>query len=95
MNQEKAQILADRATHLTAIKNSPSWPTVKATMEDKIDSQLKLFLGQNSLTDAALHYGRGYIQGMRVMLLMVEGGEKEFEKAIQTAQALEQSEVSQ
>lgn len=92
MNQDAASRLAERATHLTAIKNSPSWPFVRDLMLKKIDQKLNTFLGASEVTNEALHYGRGYLQGMKVMLLMVEAGEQEYEKAVRAAQALEGAE---
>ena len=92
MNQKVAQELAARAQHLIAIKNSPSWPVVRDLMQTKIDKHTNTYFGADSLSNEKLHYGRGYIQGMRVMLLMVEAGEQEYERAIKNAQALEGAE---
>ena len=77
MNEEAAARLAERATHLTAIKNSPSWPTVRELINAKIERELRTFLAASDVDDAKLHYGRGRLQGMRIMLLMVEKGEEE------------------
>ncbi len=92
MNAERARELQDRAKHLTAIKNTPSWPVVRDLVQAKFDAHLRTFLALSDVTDTKLHYGRGYLQGMRVMLMMVENGEKAYEDAVAAARALEGAE---
>ena len=92
MNQAAVTRLAERAQHLTAVKNSPSWPVVKAILEEQIEKAFSQLVGNATLSNEQLHYGRGRVQGMRVMLLMVEAGEKEYQKAMKAAQALEGAE---
>lgn len=92
MNDETVAKLRDRAQHLIELKGSASWPVVKQILEEKIQGKVNVLVGGASLSDTELHYGRGYIQGMKVMVALIEDGEKEFSKAMKAAKALEGAE---
>ena len=71
----------ERAQHLIAIKNTPSWPVVRELLLEEIEKKSSVFFASTSLTDAELHYGRGHLQGLRYMLAMIENAENSYEKA--------------
>lgn len=89
MDAEKVTKLADRARHLTALKESPSFPVFKEIVERKIQVETRKFIGTPVVSAQELDYGRGLLNGLQAALSIIEGGEKEFERAMRMAQALD------
>ncbi len=81
--------LAERAQHLIAIKESPSWPILRQIIEAQIESKVTVLCSVSDLDDAKLHHLRGHVHGLRYVVAVVEGGEKEFERSVRDARALE------
>ena len=94
LDSAKVQELADRATHLTALKNSPSYPTFKQILEEKINRETRVFLRTAKVSQQELDYGRGLLWGLKNALDVIERGEEEFEKAMKMARAIEEVEGS-
>lgn len=92
MNDQKVRELADRAQHLVAVKNSPSWPVVEAIIRGQIEKKTTMLCGTGDIADSKLHHLRGHIHGLKYVLAVVNGGEKEFEEAVKRAKALEGAE---
>lgn len=92
MNQEQVTRLADRAKHLTALKESPSYPVFKEIVERKIEVETKRFISTPVVSQQELDYGRGLLNGLQAALGIIERGEKEFERAMRMAQTLEEVE---
>ena len=88
LNPDKVAKLNERAQHLIAIKESPSWPTLRGILEAQIDAKTTLLCGVSDLPEAKLHHLRGHVHGLRYVVEVVENGEKALEKAIQQARAL-------
>ena len=86
---ESVQRLADRAKHLTALAESPSFPVFKEIIEGKIRSETRKFIGTPVVSQQELDYGRGLLNGLQSALTIIERGEREFERAMKHARALE------
>lgn len=86
---DRVQRLADQAKHLSALKESPSYPIFKEIIERKIQSETRRFIGSPVVSQQELDYGRGLLNGLQSALTIIESGEKEFQKAMRQAQALE------
>lgn len=86
---DKVARLADRAKHLTALHESPSYPIFKEIVEGKIRAETKRFIGTPVVSQQELDYGRGLLNGLQSALVIIERGETEFRKAMRQAQALE------
>jgi hypothetical protein len=83
---EKIQTLADRAKHLIAISELPSYPVLKEIVEGKIRTETRKFIGTPDLSDQHLDYTRGLLCGMQVVLDIIEGGPNELARAMKMAQ---------
>lgn len=95
MDREKVTKLADRARHLTALKESPSFPVFKEILETKIRVETKRFIGTPVVSAQELDYGRGLLNGLQAALSIIEGGEREFQKAMRLAQAMDEQEETE
>ncbi len=89
-NPEKIRELRDRAEHLIAISQTPSYPILKGIVEGKIRTEVRKFIGTPEISTQHLDYTRGLLRGMQVVLDMIEKGPQEFERAVKMAQAEEQ-----
>ena len=87
---DKVRALADRARHLIAISETPSYPILKEIIEGKINVEIRKFIGVPVVSAQQLDYTRGLLRGMQVVLDVIEKGPKEFEKAMQMANLEEQ-----
>ena len=92
MDQERVTKLADRAKHLTALKESPSYPVYREILETKIQKETARFISTPVVSQQELDYGRGLMNGLRQALAILENGEREFQKAMRMAQALDEGE---
>ena len=88
-SDDRVAKLADRAKHLTALSESPSYPVFKEIVEGKIRSETRRFIGTPVVSQQELDYGRGLLNGLQTALLIIERGEKQFELAMRQARALE------
>ncbi len=89
---DRVAALADRARHLTALHESPSYPIYKEIVEAKIAVETKRFISTPVVSQQELDYGRGLLNGLQAALSIIERGEKEFENAMRMARALEGAE---
>ena len=83
---EKIRVLADRAKHLIAISETPSYPILKEIVEGKIAAETRKFIATPEVSPQHLDYTRGLLRGMQVVLDVIERGPKEFEQAMKMAQ---------
>jgi len=83
---EKIRTLADRAKHLIAISEMPSYPILKEIVEGKIATETRKFIATPEVSAQHLDYTRGLLRGMQVVLDVIERGPKEFEQAMKMAQ---------
>lgn len=93
MDAAKVAKLADRAQHLTALKESPSFPVFKQIIETKIQREVKRFVSTPVVSQQELDYGRGLLHGLQSALVVIESGEREFQRAMRLAQALEEEQA--
>jgi len=83
---EKIHALANRAKHLIAISETPSYPVLKEIVEAKIAAETRKFISTPEVSAQHLDYTRGLLRGMQVVLDVIERGPKEFEQAMRMAQ---------
>jgi hypothetical protein len=83
---EKIRALADRAKHLTAISETPSYPVLKEIIEGRINAETRKFIGVPEVSPQHLDYTRGLLRGMQLVLDVIERGPKEFDQAMRMAQ---------
>lgn len=88
----KARAKADTAKHLSALANSPSFPAFKQIIEADVEQKLDRFLRTETLTDQQLDYSRGWVAGLRYAVSVIEDGEREFQKAMEVVQRIEEAE---
>ncbi len=79
-------MLADRAKHLIAISETPSYPFLKEIVEGKISAETRKLISTPEVSPQHLDYTRGLLRGMQVVLDVIERGPKEFEQAMRMAQ---------
>ena len=89
LSEEKVAALNTRAQHLIAIKESPSWPILKGIIQHQIETKGTVLCAVDAMEDSKLHHLRGHIHGLRYVLAVVEGGEKEFARSVKQARTLE------
>jgi hypothetical protein len=89
LQPDKVRLLADRAKHLTALHESPSFPVFKEIVEAKIRSETRRFIATPVVSQQELDYGRGLLNGLQSALTIIERGEAEFRKAMKQAQTLQ------
>ena len=89
LQPDKVAALADRAKHLIAIRESPSYPILKDILEHRIDVETRRLVSIPVALPQGLDWGRGFIYGMQTCLATIEKGEKELEQAIRQARALD------
>ena len=85
--------LADRAKHLIALKESPSYPILKAILEDRIAVETRRLISTPIALPQGLDWGRGFIYGLQSCIATIEKGENELRKAIRQAQVLEEADA--
>lgn len=90
----KIQALADRAKHLTALAESPSFPVFKDIIEGKVRMEMRRFIGSPVVSQQELDYGRGLMHGLQSALLIIERGEQEFQRAVKAARVIEEEGVT-
>lgn len=88
-NEQKIREKREEAQHLIAIKESPSYPVLKAIVEEKIQAEFRKFVAEPAVSQQGLDYARGEMFGMQWVLNVIERGEKEFQKAVRMAQTAE------
>lgn len=89
---DKVAALADRARHLTALHESPSYPIYREILQAKIDREIGRFISTPNVSQQELDYGRGLMNGLRAALVILERGEQEFQRAMKLAQVLGEEE---
>ena len=87
---DKVRILAERAKHLSALKESPSYPIYRDILEGKIRTETRRFISTPVVSQQELDYGRGLLNGLRSALDVIERGEKQFEQAMRQARLLDE-----
>lgn len=87
---DKVARLADRARHLTALHESPSYPIYRDILQAKIDRETERFISTPVVSQQELDYGRGLMNGLRAALTILERGEQEFQRAMKLAQTLDE-----
>ncbi len=90
----KIQALADRAKHLTALAESPSFPVFKDIIEGKVRMEMRRFIGSPVVSQQELDYGRGLMHGLQSALVIIERGEAEFQRAVKMSRAIEEEGVT-
>lgn len=75
----------ERAQHLIALRESPSFPVFREILETKIRQQTRRFISVPDLTAQQLDYHRGVLNGLQVALDVIEKGPQEFERAMRLA----------
>lgn len=85
----KIQAQRERAQHLVALRESPSFPIFKEIVETKIRREVNKFIGTAVISQQELDYGRGFFNGLQTALDIIEKGEAQLEAAIRAAQTLE------
>jgi hypothetical protein len=81
--------LAERATHLIALRESPSYPILKDILEKRIAVETRRLVSTPIALQQGLDWGRGFIYGLQTLVVTIEKGEQELERAIKQARALE------
>lgn len=92
LDRSKVQALADRAKHLTAISESPSYPILKSIIDAKVQRETRKFIATPTASQQELDYARGMLFGMQSILTIIEKGEEEFKKAMRMARVLDEAE---
>lgn len=91
MDEAKLARLRERAHHLTAVRDFPSWQAVKAVADDKREKTIAV-LCDTSMDDRELHRLRGFISGLAYLVEVVENGEQAFQRALQSVERLQREE---
>lgn len=89
-NPEKVRLLRERAEHLIAISQVPSYPILKEIVEGKIRTETRKLIGTPEITGQHLDYTRGLLMGMQTVLDVIEKGPQELDRAIAMARANEE-----
>ncbi len=89
-NHDKIRSLRERAQHLIAISETPSYGALKEIIEAKINVETRKFIGTPEVSQQQLDYTRGLLRGMQIVLDVVEKGPKEFDRAMQMARLSEE-----
>ena len=92
MNEQQIERQRDKAHHLIAIAETPSWPIVKQLLEEKREKEFRKMVGTAVLSQQELDFGRGMLFGFQTFIDLIEQGPKVLEQAIRQAQALEGAE---
>lgn len=87
--EEKVEALRERSQHLIALRESPSYPVLREIIDGKVRREVDRFIETPVVSQQELDYGRGFLNGIRLCLMVIEKGEQEFEKAVQQARVLE------
>lgn len=90
LDNETVRQLADRAQQLLAIKNNPAWPVVKEIVEGEIAKKIRILVRTPAVSQQQLDWWRGAIHGMGLTILIIEKGEKEFQRAVEAARELDE-----
>lgn len=89
VTRQPPDALADRATHLIALKESPSFPILKEIMEERIRVETRRLVSTPVALQQGLDWGRGFIYGLQMAIATIEKGEKQLDLAIRQVRALE------
>lgn len=91
-SEERIQRQRERAQHLIAIREFPSYPVLKEIVEQRVKRDMMKFIGTPVLSQQEIDFGRGFMFGLQTVIEIVENGEKQLEAAVRQAQALEGAE---
>lgn len=89
LDEQKVAKLADRAQHLVALKNSPSFPVYRDIIEGRVEAEQRKFVSSAVVSQQALDYARGLMFGLTWAVRVVEDGERAFQRALRQAQTLD------
>lgn len=87
---DRIQRQRERAQHLIALRESPSYPVLKEIVERDIRKEFDKFIKTPAVTDQCLDYARGLMFGMQRVLSIIEKGEQQLEIAVKAARQLEE-----